>query len=79
MQEKAAHEFISGERDGSLLLATGVIFGTKGNLAIFKCQQAVIGDGHAVRVATEIGQHLLRARKGRLGIDVPLAGTDSSK
>ena len=33
----------------------------------------MIGDSDAVGVAAEIGQHLLRPAKGRLGVDDPLA------
>src|SRR6516164_10399717 len=34
--------------------------------------QSARGDGHAVRVASEIGQHLLGSGERALGIDVPL-------
>jgi hypothetical protein len=55
------------------LIAASVVFPAKSNLAVFQCQQALVGDGHAVRVATEISQDLRWSTEGPLGIDVPLA------
>ena len=39
--------------------------------AIGQADQAGVGDGDAVRVAAEIGQHLFGAAEGRLGVDDP--------
>ena len=35
-------------------------------------QEAVIADGDAMGVASQIGQHVVWATKGRLGVDDPL-------
>ena len=40
-----------------------VVFPGKGDLAIFQRQQAAIGNGHAMGVAAEILQHVLRVRQ----------------
>lgn len=37
--------------------------------------QSIVGDGHAVRVATHVVEHLLRAAEWRFGVDHPLGLT----
>jgi len=73
VQQKTPDELTSCESHGPLLSAVSVVFPAKSNVAVFKCQQALVGDGHAVRVTTEISQNLRWSTKGRLGIDAPLA------
>ena len=36
-----------------------------------RAANAAVADGHAMRVAREVGEHRARARKGPLGIDHP--------
>ena len=48
-------------------------------MAIFKCKQAVVGDGDAVSVAAQISQDLLWSPEGRLGIDPPLASPQTDE
>lgn len=73
MQQEATNELVSFESHGSLLMAMGIVFPAKSNVAVFKSEQAVIGDGDAVGVAPEISQDLFWSTEGRLGIDPPLA------
>src|SRR5215472_15002612 len=44
----------------------------EGNLAVIDAEQAVIGNGHAMRVAAEVIQDLFGAPEGRLGVNHPL-------
>jgi hypothetical protein len=54
MQQEAAAELVHSESHRALLIAVAIIFPTKGDLTVFEIEQAVIGDGDAVRVAPEI-------------------------
>ena len=44
----------------------------EGDLTIPDSQQALVGDGHPVRVAAEVFQYLRGTAPGRLGVDDPL-------
>ena len=44
----------------------------KSDLPVFHPEQATVGDGHAVRVAGQIPEHMVWSTKGRLGMDYPL-------
>ena len=58
-------------------LSTGVvrvIFPLKTDLAVFERADAVIGDGHAVGVASQILEHAVRSAKGRFDVDHPIDG-----
>jgi len=48
------------------------------NLVALQVQQTMVGDGHAVGIAAQITQGLLRAAKGGLGVDHPLLLAQSS-
>jgi len=51
--------------------AGGAFLPAKGNLAILQLEDTPVGDGDAVHVAAEIGQHLAGAVESRLGVDDP--------
>jgi hypothetical protein len=72
VQEKASDEFLGGKGHGFLLALVPVIFPLEAYLAIGDIQQAMVRDRHAVGIAANVVKHLLRARKGPLGIDHPL-------
>jgi len=55
------------------LLLAPVIFPGEGDLALFQRQQAAVGDGHAMGIASQVFQHVLRTAEGRLGVDHPFA------
>src|SRR6266702_8203121 len=50
-----------------------VILPAEGDAACIECQQALVRDRHAVRVAGQIGEHGHRTGKWALGIDDPFA------
>src|SRR6202140_4616437 len=55
-----------------LLLPVAVIFPLEGNLALFERQQAPVGNGHAMGIAAQVLQHVLRSAKGSLGVNPPV-------
>lgn len=52
---------------GNLLAA----FGSKCNFALVDCHQALIGNGYAVRVLSEVLDDLLEATEWPLAVDIP--------
>ena len=75
MQQEAAHELLGAERHRLVArLALGaVVLPAEGDAALVECEQAAVGDGHAVRVAGQIGEHRRGSGERALGIDDPLA------
>src|SRR6266849_5904512 len=49
-----------------------IILPAEGDFGTGQADQAGVGDGDSVRVSAEIGEHLSRSAKGRLGVDHPL-------
>ena len=49
-----------------------IVLPLEGDAALVHREQPAVGDGYAVRVARQVGQHRLRSREGPLGIDHPL-------
>ena len=46
-----------------------VVLPGEGHLLTFQSDQALVGDRHPVGVASQIGEHLLRAAKRRLAAE----------
>jgi len=55
MQEEAAQELAGAEFHLTVLAAVGIVFPAKGDVLSIKCQQAMIGNGHAMGVAAQVG------------------------
>jgi hypothetical protein len=72
MLQKAADELFGGEGHLFLLLPVAVVFPLEGDLTLFHLQQAAIGNGHAMGVAAQIFQHMLRSAQGSLGVNHPV-------
>jgi hypothetical protein len=70
--EETADELLGGEGHHLGLVAIAIILPFEGDLAVFQSQEAPVGDGHAVGIAAEILQHVLRSAKRRLSVDHPL-------
>src|SRR5258705_4941717 len=54
------------------LLRCVAIAPAEGDLAVRQCDQAMVGDGDAVRVAAEILEHVVGTSKGWFGVDDPV-------
>ena len=72
MQQKTAQEFVSRDGQFALLVAVSVVLPAEGNLTIRQGDEAVVGDGHAMRVAGQVLEHVFRPAEWRLGINHPV-------
>lgn len=72
MDQEAAQELICGDRHDLLLAAVRIVFPAKRDSIILERHQSMVGDGDAVRVASEIVQNMLGTAEGWLGIDDPV-------
>ena len=73
MQKEAPDELSGVERHRPGPAAMAIVTPAERHLAILHADQAGIGDGDAMGVAAQIGQHLFRPAEGWLGIDDPVA------
>src|ERR1700674_3544510 len=73
MDEEAADELAGRERHGLEALApvTAVILPLEGDAVAVAGDQPAVGDGDAVGIARQIGEHRLRSAERFLGIDHP--------
>ena len=74
MDEEAADERVDWQGHDFLAHAPlgPVILPLEGNAPLIEADQAAVGDGHAVGVAAELGEHRLRPGEGALGVEDPL-------
>src|SRR6267378_442589 len=72
MLQEPPDELLGRQSHHLLLLSVAVIFPLERDLAIFERQQTPIGNSHAMSVAAQILQHMLRPAKGGLGVNHPL-------
>src|SRR6266478_6072165 len=73
MNEEAADELVGWQRHYLGLVASlgPVVFPFEGDAGLVEGDEAGIGDGDAMGVAGEIGEHRLGAAERALGIDNP--------
>jgi len=79
VQEEAPQELARRKGHLLFLVAVCVVPPKEGDVAVGDLHDAVIGNGHAVRVAGQIAQHLFGTAKGRLGINDPLGVVGSAE
>jgi len=72
MLEEAANEFVGGQRHNLALCVMAIVPPGETDLTVIECDEAAVGDGHAMGVASEITEDLLRPGKGRFGEDHPV-------
>ena len=72
MEQETAQELLRSERHHSLLITVGIILPAESNLIMLESHEAVVGDGHAMGVAGEIAEHMMRTAEGGLGVDHPV-------
>jgi hypothetical protein len=72
MQHEATQELFGGDRHLALLAAVRVVLPSEADLAVGDGQEAMIGDGDAVRVAGQVVKHMLRPPEGAFGVDHPI-------
>ena len=66
VEQEAAQELLDRERHQALLIAVGGVSPAKGDLVVGQGDEAMVGDGDAMRVASEVVENMLRAAEGRL-------------
>jgi len=79
VQKEAPQELGGAQGHVALFAAVGVILPTKSDALLVEGQQAMIGNGHAMGVATEIAQHLHGTTEGLLGIDDPVVTVQAAE
>ena len=77
VQQEAADELVGVERHHLGLAVVAIVLPAEADLAVVEADQPAVGDGDAMGVAAEIGQHLLGPAEGRLGIDDPVDAAQS--
>ena len=72
VEQKAAQELLRTERYDFLLTAVGIIFPAETNLVMLESHESMVRDRHAMGVAGEIAEHMMRTTEGWFGVDDPL-------
>jgi hypothetical protein len=81
VHQEAAQELVGAERHGLDPHRAGggiggaVVLPAEADGAVVQADEPAVGDGDAVSVAGEVGEHRRRAAEGRLGVDHPLGPT----
>ena len=68
VQQEAANELVGGKGHELCPAVVAVILPAEGDRGIGNADEAGVGDGHAVSISAEIGEHLCGAAERRLGI-----------
>ena len=69
VEEKAADELVRAQAHDAAASAAAIVLVGERDLLVIDGHEPGIGDGGAVRVAGEIGEHALGSAEGRLGVD----------
>ena len=72
VEQETAQELLRTEGHDSFLISVGIILPAESNLIMLESNEAVVGDGHAMGVAGEIAEHMMRTTEGWLGVDDPV-------
>jgi hypothetical protein len=72
MQQKPAQEFVG--RDGHLafFVAVGIILPSECDVAVGHGHEAVVGNGHSMRIAGQILEYVFWSAEWRFGINDPI-------
>lgn len=69
---KAAQKLLTRKSQGTSLVMMGVVFPAEGHLGRADREEAMVGNGHAMGIASEIMQDVLGSAKRRLRVDDPV-------
>jgi hypothetical protein len=70
--QESAEKFFAGQRHGALLVVVCVVFPSQNHLGLVDREDAVVGNGYAVRVTAQIVQHVFRSAERWLGVNDPI-------
>ena len=79
VKQESTDEFVSAKRHRLVAVAIAIIPPAKLNLAVIDIEQAIVGDGDAVRVSCDILEDFFRPGEGSLRVDHPVLFLDGSK
>ena len=71
VKQEATDELLGAEGHHLRVVVVAIVLPTEADPAILHLEQAMIGDGDTVGVASEVSQHGFRSSEGRLGVDDP--------
>src|ERR1700739_355195 len=72
MQQKSPDELVCLQVHDFDLAVVAIILPMKLHPAVVDIDEAVVGDGHAMRISAYIVKHLLRSSEGAFGVDHPV-------
>lgn len=79
VHEESADELIGRDNDGSVFFGIMIVSGFEGYPALGKIDNAMIGDGHAVGVATNVLEKLFGTAERFLAVDDPFLASSFSE
>lgn len=79
MQEETSEELLARERHLSCLLAVGIVLPGEGDLIILEGEQAMVGNGDAMGIASQVTEHTLGSSERGFGINHPILSEEGSK
>lgn len=79
VDQESAQKLICRNGHDLLLTAVRIIFPAKRDSIVLKRNQSMVGDGDAVRIASEIVQNMLGTAEGWLGVDDPILAKELSE
>ena len=71
VQQEAAQELMCGNGHELLLAAVGMVSPAEGDAIALKGHEAMVGDGDAVGIASQVVENMFGAAEGRLGVNDP--------
>lgn len=78
VEQETSQELLRGKRHLFLLIAMGVILPAEGNPILVEVQEAVVGDSHAMGIASEITDDVLWSAERWFGVDDPVLAKQRS-
>jgi len=72
VEQEAAQELLDGERQEALLIAARGVSPAEGDLVVGQGDEAMVGDGDAVRVAAQVMENMLRTSERFFAVDDPV-------
>ena len=72
VKQEAAQELISGNGHDLLLAAVGIISPAEGDAIVLEGHEAMVGNGDAMSVASQVVENMFGAAEGWLSVDDPI-------
>ena len=79
VQQEPADEFVGAQRHDLGLATVAIVLPGEVDITVLESDQTRVGDGDAMGVAAQIGQHCLRASEGRFGVNDPVNAGEIGK